>query len=41
MKNVIENYESPRGKMLLDNGLIYSNTIVKTINSGTPVNIEE
>ena len=41
MKNVIENYESPRGKMLLDNGLIYSNTIVKTINSGKPVNIEE
>ena len=41
MKEVIENYMSPRGKMSLDNGLIYTNTVVKTIKNGKPLIIED
>ena len=39
MKSTIENYTSPRGKMLLENGLIYSNTIVKIIKNGIRLNV--
>ncbi len=41
MKEIIENYMSPRGKMSLDSGLIYTNTVVKTIKDGNPLIIED
>ncbi len=41
MRYIVENYDSPRGKMLLDEGLIYSNMVVKVIKDGKAVNVEE
>ncbi len=41
MREIVENYRSPRGKMMLNDGLIYSNTIVKTIKDGRAVKIED
>jgi len=41
MQNVVSNYKSPRGELMLDDGLVYSNTTIKTIKDGRSVAVEE
>lgn len=41
MQEVVSAYKSPRGELMIDDGLIYSNTAIKTIKDGHSVEIKE